>query len=319
MRRRVLLVGLLVPAALVAILTWGPYLTRADAVRPRASFVRSLGESGADRERLRRPIGVAVSPEGEVFISDAEKHRIAVFDREGAFVREFGTRGNGPGELDRPMHLSFGPDGFLYVAEYLNDRVSVFRPDGAFVKHITTNTLDAPAGVVVDGGGVLHVANFYRHQVVRIAPDGSATSWGQPGRVLPGSLHYPTDVALAPDGSIWVADAYNNRLQHFVDGGAKHVVGWGTFGKAFGFRVAVGVAVDTEGRVYGADFDHGKVRVFDGDGTPLETFGTRGRGPGELDRPQDVAVAGDRIYVVDLGNDRVQEWRIAPAKETSGR
>jgi hypothetical protein len=55
------------------------------------------------------------------------------------------------------------------------------------------------------------------------------------------------------------------------------------------------------------------VRVFDADGTPLETFGTPGRGRGQFDRPQDIAVKGTRIYVVDLGNHRVQQWRMEDA------
>ena len=113
-----------------------------------------------------------------------------------------------------------------------------------------------------------------------------------------------------------MADAYNNRLQRFVGSRATDIAGWGMLGIAFGFRVATGVGIDGIGRVYGADFGHGVVRVFDGKGTPLGTFGKPGRGPGELDRPEDVAVREERIYVVDFGNDRVQSQGSLPASHT---
>src|SRR5260370_3866258 len=92
------------------------------------------------------------------------------------------------------------------------------------------------------------------------------------------------------------------------------IVGWGLFGRAFGFRVATGVGIDSLGRVYGADFGHGKVRVFDPGGKPLETFGREGTGPGEFDRPEDVAVHGTGIYVTDFGNHRLQEWRMEKSR-----
>jgi DNA-binding beta-propeller fold protein YncE len=63
--------------------------------------------------------------------------------------------------------------------------------------------------------------------------------------------------------------------------------------------------------VYGSDFGHGKVRVFDGRGIPIGTFGAPGRGAGQFDRPEGIAVGRGRIYVADFGNNRVQEWRLS--------
>ena len=301
------LVLLLVVVA--ALVTWGPYLKSASVPPPGATFVKAIGDSGPGR--LDRPIGVAVSEAGDIFVADAGAHRIAVFGIEGKYERAFGREGKGPGELDRPMHLTLGPDQLLYVAEYDNDRISVFRLDGSFVRHIQAEGLDAPGGIAVDRSGNLYVANFYGHDVLVLGPDGRRLyKLGEPGRLWYGQLHYPTDAAIAPDGSLWIADAYNHRLQRFVEGKSTSIVGWGFFGRAFGFRVATGVGVDAIGRVYGADFGHGKVRVFDPGGKPLETFGREGTGLGEFDRPEDVAVHGTSIYVTDFGNHRLQEWRM---------
>lgn len=300
---------LIAGALAAAILIWGPSLRSPLNRAPHATYVRSLGSSGPGK--LREPIGVAVAAGGEIFVSSSGDNRIAVFGPDGAFRRSFGREGDGPGELQRPMHLSIGPDGLLYVPEYLNDRISVFRQDGTFVSHLAPKGLDAPGAAVVGADGTIYIANFYHHEVLRVSSHGQPLDpWGTPGRIGKGKLHYPTDLALAPDGSLWVADAYNNRLQRFANGEATAVVGWDLGLRTFGFRVATGVAVDRVGRVYGADFGHGKVRVFDANGTPLGSFGSEGKGPAQFDRPESVAFHDDRVYVTDFGNHRLQEWRL---------
>lgn len=304
------LVTLLLSLTLAAAyLIWSPSLRHASAPAPHAVYVRSLGEGGPGK--LSQPIGVAVAPSGEIFVTSSGDHRVVVFGLDGSFRRAFGREGDGAGELRRPMHLSIGPDGMLYVAEYGNDRVSVFRQDGTFVAHLSAEGLDAPGAAVVDPSGTVYIANFYGHDVLRLSASGRALEpWGTPGRVVKGALHYPTDLAIAPDGALWVADAYNNRLQRFVNGRSTGVIGWDLGLRIFGFRVATGVAVDRAGRVFGADFGHGEVRVFDSRGTPIESFGGEGHGPGQFDRPEAIGLRGNRLYVTDYGNDRLQQWRI---------
>jgi len=284
---------LIVAAAAAVILRGNP--------APSFVYLRTIGtEEGLGR--LEQPVGVAVSPRGELFVTDSGNQRISVFDEQGTFLRAFGQAGDGPGELDRPMHLAFGPDGLLYVAEYINDRISVFRQDGTFVRHVKPKGVDAPSGVAVDAAGTMYVADFYNHRLVVLSVDGPERAWGHPGRGGLGELHYPTDVTIGPEGEAWVADAYNNRLQRFVAGEAVQMI--------TGITVANGIAVDDDGHVWAVDFEAGRVRTFDSDGTPLTVFGEPGSGPEQLIHPTAVAVTGDRVYVADFGNDRVQVWRI---------
>ena len=308
------IVACLVAGVVAAVfLIWGPSLRSPTAPAPHATYVRSLGSSGPGK--LQQPIGVVVAASGEIFVSSSGDNRIVVFGPEGAFRRSFGREGDGPGELQRPMHLSIGPDGLLYVPEYLNDRISIFRQDGTFVSHLAPKGLDAPGAVIIGRDGTMYIASFYHHEVLRLSSQGKPLApWGTPGRIEQGKLHYPTDLAFAPDGSLWVADAYNNRLQHFANGQSTAVVGWDLGLRIFGFRVATGVAVDPLGRVYGADFGHGKVRVFDPNGTPLDSFGSEGKGPAQFDRPESIAFHDDRIYVTDFGNHRLQEWKFGQVK-----
>ncbi|MCZ6807983.1 MAG: 6-bladed beta-propeller [Deltaproteobacteria bacterium] len=268
---------------------------------PSLVYLHAIGtEEGLGR--LLQPVGVAVSPGAELFVTDSGNQRISVFDEQGTFLRAFGQEGNGPGELDRPMHLSFGPDGFLYVAEYINDRISVFHQDGTFVRHLKPKGVDAPSGVAVDAAGAMYVADFYNHRVIVLSPDGSERVWGHAGQGGLGELHYPTDVAIGPEGEVWVADAYNNRLQRFVAGKATQMI--------TGITVANGVAVDRDGRVWAVDFEGGRVRAFNPNGAPLTVLGEPGSGREQLRHPTAVAVTGSRVYVADFGNDRIQVWGI---------
>jgi len=291
---------IVVALALVAILRGDDPVTEGPPI-PSLVYLRAIGtEEGPGG--LQQPVGVAVSPNAELFVTDSGNQRISVFDEKGTFLRAFGQEGHGPGELDRPMHLAFGPEGLLYVAEYINDRISVFRQDGTFVRHVKPKGVDAPSGVAVDAAGTVYVADFYNHRIVVLSPDGSERAWGHAGQGGLGELHYPTDVTVGPEGEVWVADAYNNRLQRFVAGESIQMI--------TGITVANGVAVDGDGRVWAVDFEEGRVRAFDPNGAPLAVFGEPGASRAQLRHPTDVAVTADRVYVADFGNDRVQVWRM---------
>ena len=81
--------------------------------------------------------GVAVSPvNGSVFMSDASKSHIHVFDVERKHVRTFGQHGEGEGQLTYPLGIDVSAIGHLYVANHFNHCVSVFREDGTFIRTI---------------------------------------------------------------------------------------------------------------------------------------------------------------------------------------
>ncbi len=219
------------------------------------------------------------------------------------------------------MHID-ARDGKLYVAEYLNDRIQVFSLAGEPLSVIGgpgsgPGEFDAPGGLVVASNGDVYVADFYNHRVQQLRADGSFVAIvGTSGRAWSGALHYPTDMAILPDGGVVAADAYNNRIQIFGPDGSFRTKWGGTLGLGLPggwggwFRVATGVGVDPEGRIYTADFDNHRVQVFSAAGEFLGEFGEPGSGPGQLQHPTDVAIAADgSIYVVDFGNDRIQVFR----------
>ena len=129
----------------------------------------------------------------------------------------------------------------------------------------------------------------------------------------PGQFQQPRNMAVAPDGRIYVADTANHRIQVFnPDGG--YVSTWGSFGEAQGqFNEPWGVAVGTDGRIYVLDTWNHRVQVFSPEGQFQKSWGafvsTDGQlgEPGVFWGPRGIAVDGEgNLVVTDTGNKRVQ-------------
>jgi eukaryotic-like serine/threonine-protein kinase len=129
--------------------------------------------------------------------------------------------------------------------------------------------------------GDIWVADSFADQYWIFTPDGEyLESWGTPGsapRQLDFSAHRGSPqaaggIAFAPDGSFYVADVGNRRIQKF-DAKRRFVKQWGSFGSGDG-QFAEPFGIVTDGRtVYVADDDRGDVQAFNLDGRFLRKFG----------------------------------------------
>ncbi|MCJ7624721.1 MAG: NHL repeat-containing protein, partial [Anaerolineaceae bacterium] len=187
--------------------------------------------------------------------------------------RVFGSPGNEPGSFNSPRNLAVAPNGTIYVADSYNHRIQHFSADGE----------------------LLHVwGNF-----------ASVDSGSAPG----GTFNEPWGIAVALDGSVYVSDTWNHRIQKFTSNG-EFITMWGYFGQAdspTAFYGPRGLAVDEEGNIYLADTGNKRIVVFDSNGTFLTQFGSPGMELGQLDEPVGVAIDNDgNVYVTDTWNQRVQ-------------
>ncbi len=182
--------------------------------------------------------------------------------------------------------------------------------------------LNAPRAIAAGLNEDIYVADSRNNRILHIAGDGSLLQeWGTfadntSGNAPIGTFYEPWGVAVGPDGSVYVTDTWNHRVQKFTEDG-EPVTTWGQYGQPIpeapetksSFWGPRGIAVDSEGRVFIADTGNKRIAVFDEDGNYLTEFGTAGLDPGQFDEPVGVAVANDgTVFVTDTWNQRIQSF-----------
>ena len=286
-------------------------------------------------ERLfESPVSVRSHPDGRIFVTDDAAHRIRVFDESGRLLRTLGHHGPGPGELMWPDAVHWGPDGLFYVADAGANRIQVWSEDGRHLRDIgRPSRWRRWAGVL---SGIVALTLLLAILVVALWPlavpravvvmltaglVAGTVGWMASTFVLFGGLRNPRDVAVGPDGRIYVTDFNGDAARIFSPAGelVKTLRGRDQDDR---LRQPLGLAIASDGRVFVSDSGNHRVQVFDHDGHVIATLGRRGPSDGELSSPHGVAIGGGLVYVADRGNRRVQVWTLEgvslPAMKVEG-
>ncbi|MDW7990827.1 MAG: TIGR03663 family protein [Anaerolineae bacterium] len=299
-----------------------PYAAGWRALSP----VRTWGAEGSGPGQFLRPRGIAVAPDGSIYVADSGNHRIQKFTAEGEFVTAWGNFGGcpeqtpPPGAFCEPWGVAVGPDGAVYVADLWAHRVQKFSSEGEFIAQwgfssnygtdLRPGAFYGPRGIVVAPDGTVYVTDTGNKRVQVFTGDGAyLRMWGSAG-TSPGQLNEPVGIALGPDGNLYIADTWNYRVQ-VLDPLGKPIRQWPISGwnnpmaeeKPY-------LAVDREGRVYVTDPGHYRVLVFSAEGEYLYSFGQFGFDPSGFVLPMGIAVGPDgALYVADAGAHRVVVYR----------
>jgi GT2 family glycosyltransferase/sugar lactone lactonase YvrE len=320
---------------------------------------------------LDAPGGIVVGPNGDVYFADSNNNVIRRIDsRNTVITTEAGNHDLDAGfsgdngratqaQLDTPDGVAIAPDGDLIIADSHNDRIRrVDHPTGVITtiagsgetgydgddKPATEAALDTPSAVAAAANGDIFIADTlnYRVRVVSartglihtVAGDGNAGDLkdvGDGGPATSAHLNMPSDVAVAPNGDLYIADMHHNRIRR-VDartGIITTVAGSGVWGysgdggPAIVARLAgpAGVAIVPETRdrsgkvtVFIADYYNQHVRAVGPDGI-IRDLSDNGRVA--FGAPTRVAYAARRgwLYVADSSNNRIVPLvipRIAP-------
>lgn len=281
-------------------------------------FKRAITGVGAEPGKLGLVHGIAVDGDSNVYLADTSKHVIQVFDATGAFVRTIGSRGTGPGKFRGDMRgLAIDRvNGWLYAADSAASEIEKFALTG---EHLATFGSEGTGpGQFRDGGreltvgldGTLYAPDFGGYRVLAFAPDGTFVR-AAPDPVPPppaGGFNQAMGVAVNDtDGSVYVADTYNHRVQKFSATG-EFTQQWGYRGSSGGLAMNYprGVTVDQgTGSVWVANSRQGNVKAYSGSGAALSSFGTWGTGTGQYQLARDLVIRGNRIYHADSNNLRV--------------
>jgi sugar lactone lactonase YvrE len=265
--------------------------------------------AGADRQQqtwmLPQPVAVAVLGDRVFTVDTALGWVVGGKEDGGAAVRLKLPEGFSPVAL-----ASRGNDELL-VADRNTGAVVAFTAKGKPLGEVVpADVVRRCGGIDVCANGDLLMSDSEAHQVVRIRPDGAIAARIGAAGGREGEFNTPTAVVESPDGTVWVLDTFNFRLQQF---GSKleYLSQFGQHGDGSGhLALAKGLAVDPDGHLYVSDARFDAIQVFNEEGRLLFIIGGRGSGPGEFWSPGGLAMDDrGRMAVADTGNRRIQLLR----------
>lgn len=292
------------PAAAEASATKGPFLYPPSPAAPRVQHLvtlaseRDLGpqrsgfaEFVAGKEvkgvALTQPYGTALH-EGRLLVADTGAPGLAVFDMVARKLEI--NPGAGAGRMMRPINVSVDRDGTRYIADAGVDQVLAYDKNNRFLRAIGKAGQFRPTDVAIVGER-LYVVDILHHQVQVLEKSTGDVifTFGKAGSAA-GELFHPTNIAVGPDGHLYVTETGNFRVQRFTPDG-KHVRFYGEAGNLPGtFARPKGLAVDKAGRVYVGDAAFQNVQIFESNGRLLMDFGQPMPGLDGLNLPAAVRI-----------------------------
>jgi sugar lactone lactonase YvrE len=213
--------------------------------------------------RFASPSGIALGPEGRVFVADADLRRVVLLDREGK-----GSGIVGPDQLQRPTGLAWdAAASLLYVADTEAHQIKVFDLTGRLVRTLGRRgegpgEFNYPTYLALarDGLVVSDTMNA-RIQVLPLEEGGHPLVFGRRGTRV-GDFVRPKGVAVDGEDNLYAVESYHDHLLIF-DRRGRFLLPIGGTGKEVGrFYLPGGVWVDARNRVFVADTFNVRVVIF---------------------------------------------------------
>ncbi|MBG7609800.1 MAG: TIGR03663 family protein [Anaerolineae bacterium] len=242
---------------------WGSFADSAIGPAPEGTFYE--------------PWGIAVGPEGNVYVTDTWNHRVQKFSSTGEFITEWGIFGQAEtgAAFWGPRDIVVGANGQVFIADTGNKRIAVFDLDGNFISEfgevgLLEGQLDEPVGLAIDVEGQVYVADTWNHRVQVFADDNSSAQYGVVnsweleawyGQSLDNKPYLTVDSL----GRIFIGDPEGHHILEFNAEG-ELMQYWGLYGTdpqdLFGLNLPTGMTIDPEGDLWVADAGNHRILRF---------------------------------------------------------
>ena len=181
-------------------------------------LVMKLGEkgvTGTDKAHFNMPAGLAFLPDGSFYVADGYVNsRIIKFDKNGKYVSEWGSKGSGPGQFDLVHTLTIDIQKRIYAGDRKNNRIQVFDETGKFLDQWPN--VGSPTRIIITKDQSLWMMEADYNRIAKFDLNGKLlTYWGVSGSA-PGAFDNAHNFDVDQNGNLYVADAWNNRIQKFT-------------------------------------------------------------------------------------------------------
>jgi DNA-binding beta-propeller fold protein YncE len=259
--------------------------------------------------------GIAINPQGHLFVLHRGPMPLMEFDAEGNFIR-----GWGDGLFDRPHGLRIDPDGNIWATDVASHVAYKFNPSGRLEMVLGVRgragemhdyghlrLFNEPSEAVVGPTGDVYVLQGHGKApccIIKFDKDGNFIKcWGRNGKG-PGEFDIPHSLVFDAKGLLYIADRSNARIQVF-DADGNYIREWSQPGTPCGLFMTPGQ------EIWLAHGHTGKIMKLDLNGKLLGTIKGAGQGKtlGKYGEAHYIAVsARDEIFVADTLNWRVQKY-----------
>ncbi len=290
-----------------------------------------FGMSGSSDGQFNTPHGIAIAPDGTIYVADTNNNRIQHFSAAGQFLNAWGSFGDSAagdallGTFNQPWALAVSPDGeFVYVADTWNHRIQKFTASGTPLTMWGTPLYDpttndpfgiwGPRGIAVDAQGRVFVADTGNKRILVYDADGNfILQIGSEGLSI-GQFEEPVGLAFDSRGFLYVADTWNQRVQVFApneDGSAYSpflqwdITGW--YGESLNNKPYL--SIDNQGHIFVTDPEEFRVLEFTVNGEFIRTWGEYGIGAENIGLAAALSVDSEgRVWVSDAANNRLMRF-----------
>jgi DNA-binding beta-propeller fold protein YncE len=230
-------------------------------------FIARFGGKGDEDQHLDKPEGIAVDPDGNIFVADYNTGFVKKYDKTHKWLLTFSEYGSGKGQNIKSEFMDIR-DGKLYMPEAGNHRVDVFDLNGKFLfdfggQGTEPGTMNNPEAAKFNSEGKLYVTDLKNDRVQVFDKEGKLLAhWGKTGSGE-GEFKSPAGLAIDKQDNVYVTEIGNDRVQVF-DKTGKFLAMWGKKGNGVGeFGNLHGIAIDqATGLIYVADTANNRIQVF---------------------------------------------------------
>jgi tripartite motif-containing protein 71 len=294
-------------------------------------------KGGHGNNQLNFPYNVAFSPDGKIaYVSDIGNDRIAVYDVSSlsnpVWLGQYGKRCNEPcpspvpsGEFAFLRRVAVETNGDVIGDDFWGNGMFVFPPatqpftSQAPLLQIEGSHAPAPGfaqafGVTVGSNGTTYGVDRLNQRIEEFDAAGHFVTASGARGIGADAFSWPEDAAVAPDGTVWLADTRNSRLQHWpANLATSGVTDVGTKGPGVGqFNYIEGLSVASNGVVWVADSKNNRIETYTPSTHKFAVYGAAGAGTCQFKNPEAVvATASGKVYVADSLNNRIVEMTVS--------